>query len=350
MEYSRKVLYGAFFISAMLATSGILVIMEGRQYPLAIFNITAGISLFLCAIKYRNSRRFGAILISIVGVICLLGCLANIQEFFQGGETALLFTIIVLGVISAVCFSKARQLWRSHGTAVDIPIQPADTGADIPSNEWKAIEDCDDEDRLIEYATLNENPDIRLAAFGKLTDNSLYPELVEKEINRIKGRLQVGMTLSEVKKVLGTPTSSMGGDQVVSMTQNAGVNVPPSIGGLMGGKTFAEWDRPEGRYKLVLENGKLSNIYSVPESYTEEEVEQIQNKPEKNIRGICAGCDRTSNEIMADFDSMRARGVQIIGSGDGLLYCDNCDKEFCGRCQVDLGFNSGCPRCKQALD
>ncbi len=69
-----------------------------------------------------------------------------------------------------------------------------------------------------------------------------------------------------------------------------------------------------------------------------------------NVKTVCAGCGRTEQRILADFDAMRARGVIVIGSGSGLLYCDHCDKAFCGRCQVDLGMSSGCPQCRKELD
>ena len=44
--------------------------------------------------------------------------------------------------------------------------------------------------------------------------------------------------------------------------------------------------------------------------------------------------------------------VVVIGDGNdsGILCCDNCNKCFCGRCQVDLGYHSGCPVCGKALD
>ena len=65
----------------------------------------------------------------------------------------------------------------------------------------------------------------------------------------------------------------------------------------------------------------------------------------------CAGCGRTESGILRDFDKARKKGVAVIGSGgSGLLNCSNCNKDFCGRCQVDLGYNSGCPICRKPLD
>jgi hypothetical protein len=64
----------------------------------------------------------------------------------------------------------------------------------------------------------------------------------------------------------------------------------------------------------------------------------------------CAGCGRTESEILRDFDHLRERGVVIIGGGTPLLNCSNCNKDFCGQCQVDLGYYSGCPVCRKPLD
>jgi hypothetical protein len=33
-----------------------------------------------------------------------------------------------------------------------------------------------------------------------------------------------------------------------------------------------------------------------------------------------------------------------------FLYCDKCDKYFCGACQLDLGMDSGCPICSHNLE
>lgn len=112
IEYNRKVLYGAFFISAMLVFSGIMVFVENNSYPMAIILILTGISLFICGIKYQNSKRFGAILLSLVGVFFLLGLIQNISNFLRGAGSSLLFTIVVFAVVCGVCFLKAKQMWH----------------------------------------------------------------------------------------------------------------------------------------------------------------------------------------------------------------------------------------------
>jgi hypothetical protein len=68
-----------------------------------------------------------------------------------------------------------------------------------------------------------------------------------------------------------------------------------------------------------------------------------------DVKGYCAKCGRTLSQIKSDFDAVRRRGGVVIGDGTLLLYCDNCNKSFCGRCQVD-NWNSCCPICGKALD
>jgi len=76
--------------------------------------------------------------------------------------------------------------------------------------------------------------------------------------------LQVGMSLSEIIDILGPPTASMGGGQVVDITENIGDSISSSLRNMMSGKMFMEWDRPEGIYKLVIENNRLANIFTAP--------------------------------------------------------------------------------------
>lgn len=78
-------------------------------------------------------------------------------------------------------------------------------------------------------------------------------------------QLQVGMSLDEIVRILGPCTASIGGGEVVSMTQDIGATIPGALGNIMGGKTFMEWDRPEGIYKLVIENNRLARIFTVPD-------------------------------------------------------------------------------------
>ena len=88
-------------------------------------------------------------------------------------------------------------------------------------------------------------------------------ELVQQE--NISDKLQMGMSLNEINRILGPSTASMGGDEVISITKHTGATMHGSPEKMMGGKTFMQWDRPEGTYKLVIENNKLARIFSKPE-------------------------------------------------------------------------------------
>lgn len=71
---------------------------------------------------------------------------------------------------------------------------------------------------------------------------------------------------------------------------------------------------------------------------------------EQRACGACEKCHRTREEIEREFAMMRLRGVFIYGEGSGvLLYCNRCTASFCGGCQIDLGMESGCPRCESPL-
>ncbi len=64
----------------------------------------------------------------------------------------------------------------------------------------------------------------------------------------------------------------------------------------------------------------------------------------------CAGCGKTESALESYFADCKKRGIFVYGEGISvLLFCDNCRKSFCGRCQIDLGMSSGCPECSSAL-
>jgi uncharacterized protein YbaR (Trm112 family) len=70
-------------------------------------------------------------------------------------------------------------------------------------------------------------------------------------------------------------------------------------------------------------------------------------------RGMCGSCGRTSEQLLDHFEKIRNAGGVVISPSwapaDGFLYCNKCGRYFCGNCQIDLGFDSGCPRCKNPL-
>ena len=76
----------------------------------------------------------------------------------------------------------------------------------------------------------------------------------------------------------------------------------------------------------------------------------LEMPPKINKSDKCGKCGRTREKIVKEFQEMMKRGVRVIGGPDVLLWCSDCKKWFCGRCQVDLGMSSGCPNCRKALD
>ena len=70
-----------------------------------------------------------------------------------------------------------------------------------------------------------------------------------------------------------------------------------------------------------------------------------------NSRDKCAKCGRTRVQIEQAFEKARRDpNVVVIGGSDVLLHCKNCEKSFCGACQVDLGWQgAGCPICRAVI-
>ncbi len=72
-------------------------------------------------------------------------------------------------------------------------------------------------------------------------------------------------------------------------------------------------------------------------------------RPKINESDKCGKCGRKRKDIVKEFQEMMKRGVRVFGNPEVLLWCDDCKKWFCGRCQVDLGQDSGCPNCRRVL-
>jgi len=65
----------------------------------------------------------------------------------------------------------------------------------------------------------------------------------------------------------------------------------------------------------------------------------------------CARCGISEPERIRQFTEVEKSGTFIyLKDYPSLLYCENCDKYFCGRCQADLGMNAGCPECHKDLE
>lgn len=65
----------------------------------------------------------------------------------------------------------------------------------------------------------------------------------------------------------------------------------------------------------------------------------------------CASCGISESEQIRQHADAEKSGASIyMKDFPPLLYCENCGKYFCGRCQADIGGASGCPECRTELD
>ncbi len=70
-----------------------------------------------------------------------------------------------------------------------------------------------------------------------------------------RNQLREGMSLDEIIGLLGQPTSSAGGDDIM-----------PGFGsGRLSGRAWYTWKRPEGTYTLTIQDGRLANIQNAPD-------------------------------------------------------------------------------------
>lgn len=101
-----------------------------------------------------------------------------------------------------------------------------------------------------------------------LASNKDYKEIAEFLITKgaQEEKLPIGMPLIKIIQLLGPPTAGMEGGDVMASLKNTGADISGalSLSGAMHGKQFMEWERPEGKYQLVIENGKLARIFSAP--------------------------------------------------------------------------------------
>jgi hypothetical protein len=115
---------------------------------------------------------------------------------------------------------------------------------------------------LADIAESFSDPNIQKIAIQKVAKL----DEIKREIDRISQLLVLGMPFQKIVEILGPPSGSIGGSDVIGKTLAAGATISSSATAMnmMTQKTFVEWVRPEGRYKLVIENGKLSRIFSTP--------------------------------------------------------------------------------------
>ena len=88
------------------------------------------------------------------------------------------------------------------------------------------------------------------------------PRKKGKRNKNLKDKLQVGMTYKELVGVLGEPTCStdgailLEGPAVFAMSDDAKAKIARTV--------YYKWSRPEGDYDLVVLDGRLSMVQSVP--------------------------------------------------------------------------------------
>lgn len=77
-------------------------------------------------------------------------------------------------------------------------------------------------------------------------------------------RLRVGMTLPEIIALLGEPTSSASGAELLGLLDRNDVMTDMSPEKVKGRRWYT-WKRPEGTYTLTFQDGKMVNIQNQPE-------------------------------------------------------------------------------------
>lgn len=83
-----------------------------------------------------------------------------------------------------------------------------------------------------------------------------------KETSELRHRIHAGMSLAEVEKLLGPPSSHLGGGALLGMFGS--VSGSASAISSVSQRQFYVWRRPEGEWKLVFVGDKLTDVYSAP--------------------------------------------------------------------------------------
>lgn len=84
----------------------------------------------------------------------------------------------------------------------------------------------------------------------------------EEAMSELSQKLRVGMKMSEVKKMLGSPSSQLGGDSLFGMFGK--VSGSAHAISSVSQRRYVIWRKPEGEYKLVFIGNKLTDIHSTP--------------------------------------------------------------------------------------
>lgn len=65
----------------------------------------------------------------------------------------------------------------------------------------------------------------------------------------------------------------------------------------------------------------------------------------------CAKCGASEKQrVEWALEKEKSGEFVYLADWPALLYCDDCQKFFCGRCQLDLGMTAGCPQCRKDLE
>jgi hypothetical protein len=166
--------------------------------------------------------------------------------------------------------------------------------------------------------------------------------------NPIVEKLRIGMTMQELVQLLGQPSNTNPGNEILG-GQVTGISTSPGdMRDQLSRTLFAAWNRPEGIYMLTLVDDRLDHIYRAP-GYVEPPPAPLVRKG-SGQRDICAKCG-TSLQARVIWWRTPRPGVVKIGSEGGLfLWCNHCQHAICGRCGIDLGQSCGCPFCKNEME
>lgn len=113
ISYSSKVVLGAILMSNYLCQSGYFFEITNQQ---STYFLIAGVSLFVSAIIYRKSKRFGSFLIALYGGVYFYNYGLDMLSIIPKQSSAAVVFMLVVAIMAPplFCFLKAVSLWRTH--------------------------------------------------------------------------------------------------------------------------------------------------------------------------------------------------------------------------------------------
>jgi hypothetical protein len=97
----------------------------------------------------------------------------------------------------------------------------------------------------------------------KTLDKTTHGSL-EKAFETTGDKLRVGMTYDEVVRLLGEPSGVNPGTEMLETGPRGVVVASEKTRAQLSSTKYCMWKRPEGRYLLIIEDGKLVKIYEKP--------------------------------------------------------------------------------------